>query len=149
MKFIQAVSKHWQTWRLTAEESVMLRETLAPLLRDLRASGAVMPDIDESGWDTDPDVVSALIIRPGMSQWGIRLRRTLSAADRLADLADQVQEWQVEELWAIGRGATWPECPEHPNSHPLSAGIHGDDAVWTCLKNRHVICHIGELRGLS
>jgi hypothetical protein len=106
-----------------------------------------MPRIDESGWDADPDVVSAFIIRPSGYEWGIRLQLTLPAKEQLVNLADQVQEWQVEELWAAGRSATWPECPEHPNSHPLSAVLHNDDAVWICPKNRHMICQIGELRG--
>jgi hypothetical protein len=32
------------------------------------------------------------------------------AAERVAALADQVQEWEVEELAAAGRPATWPQA---------------------------------------
>src|SRR5262245_43989557 len=44
-------------------------------------------------------------------------------AQRIASVAGQVQEWAIEALWRAGRPATWPECPGHPNAHPLTATV--------------------------
>lgn len=37
--------------------------------------------------------------------------------DRIASMADQVQEWAVEELFSIGRPTNWPQCPR-PSRFP-------------------------------
>ncbi|MGH3166970.1 MAG: hypothetical protein ACRDN0_13925 [Trebonia sp.] len=66
--------------------------------------------------------------------------------ERIASVADQVQEWAVETLWQEGRPATWPECPAHPDSHPLTAVMRDGRAVWTCPKTKHVVGDIGTLR---
>jgi hypothetical protein len=58
--------------------------------------------------------------------------------------ADQVQEWAVEALWLAGRPATWPECPEHPDAHPITA-MYDHRAVWVCPRTRHLISGIGQL----
>ncbi|MCU1633586.1 MAG: hypothetical protein JWM61_2238 [Micrococcaceae bacterium] len=42
--------------------------------------------------------------------------RNHNSAGRLADLADQIQEWVIEELWRSG--SSWPQCPRHPTTHP-------------------------------
>jgi hypothetical protein len=65
---------------------------------------------------------------------------------RLAQVADQVQEWAVEELWNQGRPATWPECPFHPGSHPLEPAVMADAALWRCPKTAEPVGAIGELR---
>jgi hypothetical protein len=62
-------------------------------------------------------------------------------ADRLTDLAHQVQDWAVEELWMRGESAVWPECPAHPDGHPLRAAA----GAWHCPKTGHVVARIGEL----
>jgi hypothetical protein len=53
---------------------------------------------------------------------------------RLAEVADQVQEWAVEALWGAGKPAVWPHCPVHPGSHPLAATVVEGVAVWVCPK---------------
>lgn len=68
-----------------------------------------------------------------------------SLAERMASVADQVQEWAVEALWRAGRPASWPECPEHPNSHPLEPVVQQDRAVWVCPKTRQLVGDIGRL----
>ena len=65
--------------------------------------------------------------------------------DQLAQLADQVQEWAVEELWNRGRSATWPECPFHPNSHPLEPAAVAGAALWRCPKTAERVAAIGAL----
>ena len=77
---------------------------------------------------------------------GIHVQVSLPPPERLADLAHQLQEWEVEELAAAGRPATWPECPEHPDSHPLAPQARGGQAVWCCPASGQVISVVGSLR---
>jgi hypothetical protein len=64
---------------------------------------------------------------------------------QLAHIADQIQEWAVEELWNQGRPATWPECPFHPGSHPLEPVVVASIALWRCPKTTEPVAHVGEL----
>ena len=77
---------------------------------------------------------------------GIRVQVSLPALERLADLADQLQEWEIEELAAAGRPATWPECPQHPATHPLAPQARSGQAAWCCPASGQVISVIGALR---
>jgi hypothetical protein len=132
---------------LTDAERAELRASLEPVLRDMRASGAIVPDVrEEAHDDLGPDYVYAWIRHPeSVGSQSIHVQVSLPPAERIADLADQVQEWEVEELAAAGRPATWPECPEHPDSHPLAPQARGDQAAWTCPVSGHVISVIGAL----
>jgi hypothetical protein len=69
----------------------------------------------------------------------------MTEADRLVHVADQVQEVVLEELWQLGLPATWPECPEHPASHPLTPVLTSAGPSWQCPKSRNTIAMIGEL----
>jgi hypothetical protein len=61
-------------------------------------------------------------------------------------LAGDVQEWEIEELAAAGQPATWPECPGHPDAHPLEPFVdRGNVAVWRCPRAGRVIGEIGTL----
>jgi hypothetical protein len=132
---------------LSDAERAELRATLEPILRDLRSSGAIMPDIvEEAHDDRGPDCVSAWIQTPGgAGSRGIGVLVSLPAQERLADLADQLQEWEVEELAAAGRPATWPECPQHPSTHPLAPETRGGQATWCCPASGQAITVIGAL----
>lgn len=68
---------------------------------------------------------------------------------RIAGVADQVQEWAVEELWRTGRPATWPECPWHPGSHPMTAVARDGRAGWTCPGSGREAGLIGTLGALA
>lgn len=57
-------------------------------------------------------------------------------------LADQVQDFLHEELSALGKSTSWPECPEHPNSHPLRPQIVDGTGAWVCPKTQQ---NFGEL----
>jgi len=137
-----------QPRQLTDSERTELRANLEPVLRDIRVSGAIVPDVVEQAYeDAGPHVVSALI-QHGQEHAGgrsIQVRLGQPPADRLADLADQLQEWEVEELAAAGRPATWPECPGHPDSHPLSPEARDGEAAWCCPASGQVVCSIGTL----
>jgi hypothetical protein len=152
----EAARRSWRLSRnprpLTDAERAGLRATLEPVLRDMRSTGAIVPDIlEEAHDDLGPDYVCAWIQTPaGVGSQGIRVQVSLPAPERLADLADQLQEWEVEELAATGRSATWPECPQHPDTHPLAPQargdqVRGDQAVWSCPASGQVIGVIGTL----
>ena len=90
-------------------------QALETVLHDLRAEGAVLPRVSVAA------DYGLMLHDPDGSGHGIRWLEDGTHADRLANLADQVQEWAVEALWSAGAPAVWPHCPQHPNSHPLAA----------------------------
>ncbi len=55
-------------------------------------------------------------------------------------MTKQVQEAAFEHLWR-----TWPECPEHPNTHPLDPDAERDSVVWRCPQTGGVVAHVGRL----
>jgi hypothetical protein len=122
-----------------------LAEALTPVLRDLENSGSVRPDVrdgKESGW---PGQLMAMLYSPGGWGQGVIALTGEPLPDRIASVADQVQEWAVEELCSVGRPTNWPQCPRHPVSHPLSAVVRDNRAVWTCPKTGDVVSEIGQL----
>jgi hypothetical protein len=129
----------------------VLAAALAPLLRDLEAGHVPEPRIEEPGPPLfDQGEPGLMLYAPDGSGQGIRLLADAPRSAQTADLADQVQEWAVETLWSIGKSAVWPQCPEHPDSHPLKPEVaneytHEATAVWQCPKSGHVIAPIGEL----
>jgi hypothetical protein len=132
---------------LTDDERSVIDAAIAPVLRDLRAADAILPEIRYEAWDRGTDDVCAQIGSAGRtSGLGVWVALASSAAERAAQLADQVQEWEVEELCAAGRSATWPECPEHPASHPLEPVVDGHGAaIWRCPRSGLAISEIGQL----
>lgn len=114
---------------------------LDTVVRDLRAEGTVLPEVR-----VEPQF-GVYLYGPDGSGHGIQWPPAGTAADRLAKVADQVQEWAVEAQWSAGAPAVWPHCPQHPNSHPLTATVAADAAVWTCPKTGALIARVGELDG--
>ncbi|KAB1139953.1 hypothetical protein F7R91_37835 [Streptomyces luteolifulvus] len=112
---------------------------LETVLRDLRAQCAVQPDIR-----TD-DTYGIMLWAPDGSAQGLTSPLGGTGADLLAHLADQVQDWAVEALWSEGASAVWPQCPTHPDPHPLTATVRTDTAVWVCPKKGTTVARIGEL----
>jgi hypothetical protein len=102
---------------------IALSEALAPVLRDLGTCGAPVPDVRDKQWSNVPGQVTAMLHDADGTAQGVFAMAAESLPQRIASVADQVQEWAVEALWRAGRPATWPECPEHPNSHPLTAAV--------------------------
>jgi hypothetical protein len=123
----------------------VLAEALAPVLRDLENSGALIPDIRDEQWSDFEGQVTAMLYAPDGSGQCVFVMAGEQRQERIASVADQVQEWAVEALWRAGRSATWPECPEHPDSHPLTAQVHDDHAVWACPRTGHLVGGVGQL----
>jgi len=139
---------HGQPRRLTEDELARLHETLAPLLRDIEMTGAIPLAIQEETYaGFDDDFVSVWAWHSDATGQGVFVPSERLSAERVARLAEQLQEWEIEELAAVGRSATWPECPNHPNSHPLEPMVSEENtAIWRCPRDGQVICAIGSLR---
>lgn len=130
---------------LTADERLIVREAAAPVLRDMAATGPIVLDVrEEAHADNGSDVVCAWVRSSlGNAAMGISIYLASPVTKRVAELAEQLQEFELEELCAAGRSATWPECPEHPDSHPLEPAVRDDAAMWLCPRSGDVICAIG------
>ncbi|MEI5099981.1 hypothetical protein RB200_17255 [Streptomyces sp. PmtG] len=123
-----------------------LAVALAVVRRDLVATCAVQPIVREVvGFDGEPFV--ALYEADG-SGAGVSVPEGCGRAEQVAGLAEQVKDWAVEALAAQLLPATWPECPDHPGSHPLDAGVVRGAAVWSCPRSRRVVAPVGGLAGV-
>jgi hypothetical protein len=65
----------------------------------------------------------------------------------VVQVADTLQEEIVEELCRLGRPAVWPECPDHPDSHPLKPIDLDGTAMWVCPRTERLVAAIGTLTG--
>ncbi|MGN6244793.1 MAG: hypothetical protein ACTHQ3_14145 [Motilibacteraceae bacterium] len=117
-----------------------------PVLHDLAAAG-LRVQLVASDWG-DARQCTAMAWWPDGTGCGVRIDLDESAAERVARVADQLQEPAVEGLPALGRPAVWPECPDHPDRHPLQAACRDGMAVWTCPAGGRVVARIGELGAL-
>jgi hypothetical protein len=130
-----------------SERAVMQPElvsALAPVLRDLAATASIELDVSAGDWGYE-DGPSAMVSGPSGGSTGVAFMDGLTPAERIASVADQVQEIVIEELWHARRSATWPQCPLHPDSHPLEAIVIASRAVWRCPKSTEIIEELGAL----
>ena len=124
---------------------IALAEALTPLLRDLESSRSVIPQVRDDQWSDVEGQSTAALHSPDGSGQGVSVMTAESLVERIASVADQVQEWAVEELCAVGRPTNWPQCPEHQNSHPLAAVVCDARAMWTCPATGRQVSEIGWL----
>jgi hypothetical protein len=122
-----------------------LSEALALVVRDLATSRAVLPEVRDVRWSDDPGRDTAMLHSRDGSGQGVSVMASDTFPEQVASVADQVQEWAVEELCARGRPATWPECPDHPDAHPLTPLVRKRLAVWVCPKTGRLVSDIGGL----
>lgn len=123
----------------------VLRQALEPILRDLRRSGLHEPTIEDRDWTADTETTSAMLWSLDGSGSGVSVLLFAAPSERIADIADQVQQWAIEDqLWRAG-ATNWPRCPTHPNAHPLKAAVVADAAVWVCPQGHDVVAQIGEV----
>jgi hypothetical protein len=123
-----------------------LSEAMAPVLRDLGYAGIAAPRIDEDDWSGDPTCASAMLRSADGGGTGVHVSRSMPAVERVVAMAEQVQEWAIEELWAQGASTSWPACPHHPGTHPLQAAERDGEAVWICPVDRTAVAPVGALR---
>lgn len=122
-----------------------LARAIAVALRDVDSQDAIRPIVADEPWADFDGQESARLAWPDGSSVGIWVMQGGSPAEQLAAVADQIQDAEVEALAAASRSAVWPECPRHPNSHPLSAIVRDGAAVWACKVTNEVIASIGAL----
>jgi hypothetical protein len=123
-----------------------LGAAMAHVLHDLEVSGAPVPRIEESDWQPSPGAESGMLWAADGSGTSVWVDTGVSEAEQIAMLADQVQEWVVEQAWLGGIGHTnWPQCPEHPHNHPLAAVVKAGTATWTCRRSGRAVSDIGRL----
>ena len=122
-----------------------LAEALTPVLRDLERSGSVIPEVCDDQWGGIEGQATAGLRSPDGSGQGVSVMTGEPLPQRIASVADQVQEWAVEELCSAGRPTNWPQCPDHRSSHPMSAVVQGGRAVWTCPATGRLASEIGQL----
>lgn len=119
-------------------------ELIECVLKDVTSSGLIAPRIEIDDWYGDPQVASVMIYSVKDSTGrGVSVRNDLPSSAQLVVVADQVQEWVIEECGATR--SNWPQCPWHPTNHPLSAALIGDRAVWACPRSLAPVARIGEL----
>ena len=109
----------------------VLRAALDPVLHDLRSTNGPMPKLRESPVLDEVDAFGEVQIAGvwlgghGGARTGVTVTISAGEAYRIYRVADQVQEWAIEELWPASP-TNWPPCPMHPDSHPLVAEIVDD-----------------------
>jgi hypothetical protein len=78
----------------------------------------------------------------GIGATGIWVDGSVPEFERVAMVADQLQDIAIEDRWVP---TNWPPCPHHPDRHPLVVSIHEREAVWICPVNEPPVAPIGRL----
>jgi hypothetical protein len=63
----------------------------------------------------------------------------------VAEAAGHVQDAAFEALYSEGKSSSWPSCPQHPDTHPLSPASREGLAVWLCPTTHEIMATIGAL----
>lgn len=133
---------------LDDSERAVAAAALAPVLADLAATGAAALQVrHESHDDPTDDGFSALVSEAdGTGYGGVWIPLDASPAERVRRAADDLQEQEIEKRAAAGRSAVWPECPDHPDTHPLDPALDETDTpIWRCPRSARTITPIGQL----
>ncbi len=112
------------------------------MFTDLVAAGKPVPGVKDEDWIELPEYASAMLCGADGSRVGIRMHVVAGEWDRVAEVADQVQDWVIDELWPTAP-TNWPPCPRHPETHPLSAATRGSVAWWVCPADGTTFAVIG------
>jgi hypothetical protein len=130
---------------LTEADAAVLRAALAPLLRDLTATGMSLPDIREETRFYRERSVCGWISDLGGSGQGISVMVDNSPAEQVRELAEQIRDWATDVQVDPERPPEWPLCPEHRRAHGIYADVRDDTAVWVCPVTDRVVSPIGSL----
>jgi len=122
-----------------------IEATLRVIAQDFVAGGVRVPRIGPTSWQTYEPSESVMLFAEDGSGTGVWVDLDMQEAHRLAHLADQVQDWAVEELARLGRPTNWPICPAPPGTHPMEASVEDSRAVWACPAGDDVSLPIGGL----
>jgi len=121
-----------------------LTAALAPVLADLSATCAVRLEVSDND--------RGALVGPAVMVWsadgtgtGISIDSEESPVEQLVSVTDQVQEAAIEALWLAGRPVTWPQCPRHPDTHPLEPVVASSRGIWRCPRDDTPVDDIGTL----
>lgn len=141
---------------------------LGPVLRDwdsYRISYRVQEDWAPSPYDPDSAAAIVMVWTSDGSGTGVFVGAPGEPVTALAVLAaaNALHDAVIDDR-LLGM-TTWPPCPLHPASHPLTPRLHDPDqtheqdldealypdvdVVWTCLRTGEVVCRVGELESAS
>lgn len=128
----------------------LLGQALDRVFGDLAATGVPVPRVEESAWQPwQPSESARLLAASGASgasgARGVWVDLTLTEVEQLAMVADQVQEFVVEDLPSHQLPTNWPRCPEHPDNHPMAAVVQDGRAVWACPASGRPAAEVGGL----
>ena len=121
-----------------------LAVALPRVLHDLEVTTGVVLRFEPYAWGL-AEQLTAMAWWPDGGGQGIFVMANDDAETSVASLADQIQELVVENKVAIDGSSTWPECPQHPRSHPMAATVVGGVASWTCPLNSQPETRVGSL----
>jgi hypothetical protein len=122
-----------------------LATALRALLADLTTSGVPRPHVT-AGPPSAGEVTVVLRWTDGDAPV-LAVRAADTEAERLADLAEQVQRARPAAVTGPGAGTAiaWPVCRRHPGAHPLAASVRRRRAVWVCPQRDSTVAEIGSL----
>ena len=93
----------------TRRVGVHIDRAMALVLKDLEVTGARIPRVEDSDWQDWPGAESAFLWSADKSGVGVWIDTARSEAEQIVMLAEQVQDWAVEELARV-RATNWPAC---------------------------------------
>jgi hypothetical protein len=121
-----------------------LEAALALTLADLAATCAITLLVEDTPWsDLGPSAM--LWTTDRQDGTGISIMKDDTPAEQIVGLADQVQEAAIEALWMARLPVTWPQCPHHPDTHPLEPVLVSGAPTWRCPDDGGAIAAIGGL----
>jgi hypothetical protein len=110
---------------------------------DVRSTTAIDLRLEDDDWGSIPDQQTARLWAADRPVVGVYVLLSDSAIEQQVSMADQVQDWLVENIG--GTATNWPVCPEHPTTHPLTARAVADTPSWVCPVTGTVVAAIGAL----
>lgn len=125
--------------------NIHLGRAFARVVRDLEATGVPVPRVEPADWQDHRTAEPAYLWSASGSGMGIWVDTALAEADQVAMVAEQVQEFMVEELPGLHLPSNWPRCPGHPENHPMTALVQDGKAHWSCPATRDPVVEVGAL----
>jgi len=114
-----------------------VRAAAAPVLADLRRTASLRVRLVRS---RDADIEAMLCVGDSGATSVSLGDAHDEPGETVPHLTEQVQDVVFEEL-----PGTWPECPAHPDGHPLAVDVDAGRAVWVCPATRAPVSVVGDL----
>jgi hypothetical protein len=120
-----------EQWLLDGEElHPAVRRAVAPISADLERTGGRQIQVEPQPVPPDANL---MILADGQAVW---IDPWDDDERNICEVADVLQAAIIE-----GTHQVWPECPHHPNNHPLAPSLAG----WCCPRTRVHVADFGHL----